>query len=81
MGHPVQAAPDRGAATTWSGASAAVGFTVTCFFFFDLTAAERVGERILNLSQGNNSKEENATGKKATIGMIVTLISNILKVQ
>lgn len=48
--------------------------------FLDLTTAESVGERILNLSQGNNSKED-AIGKNVSIDMVVTLIGNILKVQ
>lgn len=79
MGHPLQAAPSRGAATTWSWAAAAVGFIVTCFFFLDLTTAERVGERILNLSQGNNSKEEKHYRQKVSVGMVVVLISKTPK--
>lgn len=71
VGHPLQAAPSRGAATTWSWASAAVGFTATCFLESD--NCRKGGERVLNLSQGNNKKEKKkATGRKVSIGMIVT---------
>lgn len=73
VGHPLQVAPSRGAAMARSWASAAVGFTATCFLG-NLTTAEWVGERILNLSQGNNSKEKHYRWK-VSVSMVVTLIS------